>query len=573
MPAPTPTATARLATMSLGRLLVYALERRANGTLVIESPEGHRSAIYFEGGVAAKARSGQPVHLLGELLVERGLLAPTALADALVRAPLERQLLGQWLVRGGLLSRTDLAETMREQLQRKIGWMGALPAASIAGFYDQVNLLERWGAVEHFPIGPLHLLWKVVRDHGDAEPVAGTLAKLGNRILKLHREAQLASFRLEREEQALIDVMRARPAPVAELVTCGVLPPERAQRLVYVLGLTRQLDLGSALPPPLGAGEPSSRGSSATSRRTPPRRVTSSTRTSEVELLRRSSEPDRGRGASEPSPPGAPLSAELAAFAEEIRTRAEQQPGQTLYEILGVDATATALVIQGAFFQLARRWHPDRLPVELLSLKAVATGVFARMTEAHGQLTDPGRRAEYDRLLAEGGGTAEERERINTILHAANAFQRAEILIKRQRLVEAEQEAKIAAEGDPEQAEYAALHAWLKGQRTAREDAAGLAACLKVLDGAVAKEPDHVRIRLYRAQLQKRAGREDLAIRDYRRVVELQPTHTDALRELRLHQMRRGERGQGTSSRPPADGKPAAPAGGSPGFLGKLFKR
>ncbi|HOU94267.1 MAG TPA: hypothetical protein PLU22_24620, partial [Polyangiaceae bacterium] len=63
------------------------------------------------------------------------------------------------------------------------------------------------------------------------------------------------------------------------------------------------------------------------------------------------------------------------------------------------------------------------------------------------------------------------------------------------------------------------------------------------------------------------------AMRDYRRIVELQPHHTEAQRELRLHKMRRGEAGQPSSSHPPSGGKPAPRGATTPGFLGRIFKR
>jgi curved DNA-binding protein CbpA len=62
------------------------------------------------------------------------------------------------------------------------------------------------------------------------------------------------------------------------------------------------------------------------------------------------------------------------------------------YDVLGIDRKANSSAIRTAFFQLARTWHPDRLPADLADLKPVVTKAFAAMGEAHQTLSDEGRR-------------------------------------------------------------------------------------------------------------------------------------------------------------------------------------
>jgi hypothetical protein len=73
--------------------------------------------------------------------------------------------------------------------------------------------------------------------------------------------------------------------------------------------------------------------------------------------------------------------------------------------------------------------------------------------------------------------------------------------------------------------------------------------------------------------LLKRAGRGDRAIRDFRLAADINPKNLDAVREVRLHEMRR--RGGGPlSERPknkPGQSKNAPPP--SSGLLGKFFKK
>ena len=240
-------------------------------------------------------------------------------------------------------------------------------------------------------------------------------------------------------------------------------------------------------------------------------------------------------------------------------------------------------MIQAAFFQLAKRWHPDRLGPDLADVRDLATKVFARMSEAHQILADPARRKEYDDLRKDGGGSAEEQEQVQRVVRAATAFQKAEVLMKRNNAVAALEEARRAVELDPTQADYIALLAWVESTQLN----ANLEEILARIEKAQRMEPNNTRIRWYRGSILKRLGKTGKAVGDFRFIVENDPRHVDAQREIRLYDMRKAEQrrsgqkspsdrpsGQppGRSSLPPASGKPGEKPGDS-GRFGKWFKR
>lgn len=68
----------------------------------------------------------------------------------------------------------------------------------------------------------------------------------------------------------------------------------------------------------------------------------------------------------------------------------------TLYEILGIRATASGDEIKAAYRRLARVCHPDVAPVDR---KDSSAGEFMKIHAAYCTLSDPQKRASYDRSL------------------------------------------------------------------------------------------------------------------------------------------------------------------------------
>ncbi|HEU4583514.1 MAG TPA: DnaJ domain-containing protein [Polyangiaceae bacterium] len=242
---------------------------------------------------------------------------------------------------------------------------------------------------------------------------------------------------------------------------------------------------------------------------------------------------------------------------EEIEAKLAGLDELTHYELLELPVAATPEQISQAFPSLARRWHPDRLSPELNELRDAVTRVFARMTEASRVLGNASSRKSYDESLGGKDEAQREQEQVELVLRAAEAFQKAEILLKKRDLESAEQLARTAHEGDPDQPEYAALYAWIRSRR-ADAGPEDIQSSLGMLKKAIAKQNNNVKIHYYLACVLKASGQTAAAMREFRYVAEHDPANVDAAREIRLHDMRKGQ-----SKQPGAD----------PGLIGKLFKR
>ncbi|MEI9952133.1 MAG: DnaJ domain-containing protein [Pseudomonadota bacterium] len=356
-----PTAQGSLEATPLGHLLVYGLDRLLTGTLVLEESSGKRHAIYFEGGGPSKAKIQDPILFLGRVLVEQKAITDDVYDRTLVQATERGQLHGQVLLEHGHIDEHALREGLREQLSRQVLWMFSLPPDTLFGYYDQLNFLEQWGG-EGVRAKPLALIWRGVREYAHAGHMADVLERFGDQLILLHVDAPIRRFRFDRREQSIIDVLRAKPQPLSELLARGLADPAYVCRLVYAMLITRQLESGIPGVEPIGVDEApsSSRLPVAPALPLPPR-------TSRHPLAHISSQPPAQSVA--PKPVESP---ELAAFKAEIRDRAARGSAD-YYELLGVAADAIPSVIQAAFFQLAKKWHPDRLGPDLAEVRDLAT--------------------------------------------------------------------------------------------------------------------------------------------------------------------------------------------------------
>jgi curved DNA-binding protein CbpA len=536
------TATGNLASTPFCELLVYALAQNLTGSLVLESPDRSKHALLFHQGAPVKARVSDSHYRIGDLLLARGVIGD-AVRSAAEQMP-ESELYGQRLVACGALDSEALERALDDQLYQQLGRLARAPGGTVFAYYADSDLLARWGG-EHRQLDPLAGIWQAVQANGPEERIALACQGLSDKTLRLHPASRINRFGFANRERPVLDVLRVKPQSLAALRETGLLEPDALERLLYVLTLTRHLDTGEA---PLGV----TTGTRPIPVQPAPRRRPSSAQ-------RPVAMPVEAEVTNEPPPARREVS-QTGRFATREEIEGKHQKLETLdhYEVLELERSATNEQIAGAFAALVRRWHPDRLSPDLGDLREVSMRVFARMTEAYRTLGHPGSRQEYDQSLGGGDpGVDTEQAQVVRVLRAAEAFQKAEILLRKRDLEGAEKFASAAISGDKEQPEYAALYAWIRARKAGATEA-DIAASLEALKAAVGKQHDNVKIRYYLAGVLKLSGQESAALREFRFVAENDPSNLDAARELRLHELRRNN--------------PPEPAP-SEGLFGRLFRR
>jgi curved DNA-binding protein CbpA len=563
---PAAVATGVLAKTPFLHLLIYALERKLNGSIELLSPDKRGAVIVFGGGQPSKMRTSDPIAHLGGVLRDLGYLTEDQLSRSLTELAKSKAarptLHGELLIGQGIIDAEKLKAGLREQLARKLQHAAGMAATTAYAFYQDFDALRGWGG-DGERIDPLPLLWSMLKEHAPSEQMIAALQRVGASPLRLTPNADLERLRLGSEELRAASMLRERAAPISEFASLARLSDEEARLLAYLLLVTKQVDLLGPLGPvaaPNSGSRPPATNRTAMPSATPPPKVT----------------PVKGRVSVSAPPPPPTLAASLGERWREITERAATIDRTDYFMMLDVARDATNDEIEAAFFALAKQWHPDRLPHELAPIRDACSRVFARMSEAHATLTDQQRKTSYMRLLADGSGSPEMQATVAKVVEAATAFQKAEVCFRRNDLVQAETLCRKAHEDDPTQPDYLAMLAWLVALKPENQAPEKTVQSIQMLERAVSMSDKCERAFFWRGMLLKRLGKGEAAYKDFRRAADLNPRNIDAAREVRLYNMRGGRR---SSKPPPPPGRRQSPSppkpieAQKPGILGRLFKK
>ena len=438
----------------------------------------------------------------------------------------------------------------------------------------------------------LTLIATALRGDVPKDAMTRVIRKLGLERQRIKKGAPLNRLQLQSNEQAFVELMRAEPA------TAGILieqfgDPKLAQRMLYLLAISdclevyrpvsqQKLRAVSSSQEAVRKSTPPARPSRPSSSMLPPR-----DRISSVPGMRDSHLPggDSVLPASLSNlPPAKTLSGEIVAprempppvpagLSEEHTKRWEEtarvigmMDRQNYFEMLGVQESAEESAIRSKYMSLAKKWHPDRLAPELSQLRPWVEEIFHLFTVANDTLSDAKKRSEYQKTVMQGGGTPESERKLNVMVEAAINFQKVDILVKRRRYDEAVAICDSAMTVVRKEADYPAMKAWILLLRDGVDDEEVADEIRSLLRTTFKLNPDHVHGHFTRAHFLKRMGDHDKAHKHFRKVAKLDPKNLEALREVRVGEMRKS---RGRSSAPP----PRRGDSKRPSIFGKFFKK
>ena len=214
----------------------------------------------------------------------------------------------------------------------------------------------------------------------------------------------------------------------------------------------------------------------------------------------------------------------------QVRARAVSIKKENFFQVLGLPETTDATAVKMAYFRLAKIYHPDTVapgaPPDMQKLKAE---VFSVVGEAYRRLQDDKNRAEY--LLDLKAGGASELD-IAKILRAEDLFQKGTILVRARKYPEAVKMLEEAIQSNPDEPEFYAWRGYATFCLSADKKTAAVEA-VKEIQKALARNPRCAPAHFFLGNISKLLGDVPGAMKHFKRTVELDVHHIDALRELR----------------------------------------
>ncbi|MBN1957337.1 MAG: response regulator [Desulfuromonadales bacterium] len=207
------------------------------------------------------------------------------------------------------------------------------------------------------------------------------------------------------------------------------------------------------------------------------------------------------------------------------------------FEALGINRQSGSSEARKAYYRLAKEYHPDRFLGSGLSaeMSTKINEMFQYITQAYTVLSDADARSDYLNELVNGPKKSID---INQVIEAETAYQEGRALLKVRRFRDAAKSLQRAIELSPEEPEYMTYFAWALFKSGPEEQDIQHRA-MEVLLASRELNPSFDLTHLYLGHVYQVQGKERQAEKSFEMAVQANPECTEALRELRLINLRR----------------------------------
>jgi CheY-like chemotaxis protein len=494
-PRPEPTEIGgSLEELPFAALLHHLHGLRASGVLALESGK-KKKQIQLRDGIPVAVRSNLVNETLGHLLMASGKITPDVLHESLTRSQRGEGLVGNILVAMHMLDEQDLAAALHRQADEKLlevfGWVGGRsqfhPNTRIKGTANTLALKR----------SPASLIAEGVRTRMPLALIDRYLAERADQLVVPGENPfyQYQDVELSVAEKTLLDRLDGRQR-LGALARGG----EALRRTLYALSVLQLVEL---------------RASPVSGRR---RDETLPPRPAETKP-----EPTTGDDSA--------LGVELSAMAERMRNA-------DAFGVLGVERTASEETIRNAYANLAKRTHPDRFVNASGAVHRMAEEVFGLVSAAYEAIGDAASRLAYVRGEADRRKLEEEMAEGQRAVRAELEFQKGEAALRARRPDLALEHFQRAVDTYPDEGEYHASLGYAL-HLTRPLDLVTLKKAYAHIQKGRKLAPDRAKPYLYLGRLALVEERAEVAEKMFGRAVQLDPDCLDALRELRLINMRR----------------------------------
>jgi len=467
---------------------------RASGVLALENGK-KKKQIQLRDGIPVAIRSNLVNETLGELLVASGKITPDVLHESLLRMKAGEGLLGQVLVAMHMLDEADLATALHRQAEEKLlevfGW-----ETGVSKFHTGTRIKSSANTLA-LKRSPASLIFEGVRSRTPIAAIERYLAERADCVVVPGESPfyQFQDVELSGAERTLLERLDGMTA-LGTLARVG----QGVRRTLYGLLVLELVELREV------SKEAPRRGDSL-----PPR-------ASDV--------------------PAAPTSDDMEGARVELTALAERMRDLDAFGVLGVERSASDDEIRFAYANLAKRTHPDRYVVASAAARRMAEEVFGMVSAAYEAVGTYASRLQYLREETSRRKLKQEVDEGQRAVRAELEFQKGEAALRGRRPDLALAHFQAAVDAYPDEGEYHACLGWAT-HLAAPSHPSALKKAFAHLHKGRKLAPDRAKPYLYLGRLYLVDGRPEVAEKMFSKSVQLDPDCLEALRELRLLNMRK----------------------------------
>lgn len=253
------------------------------------------------------------------------------------------------------------------------------------------------------------------------------------------------------------------------------------------------------------------------------------------EMLERSTTPEKGVVDDAPGVAGIEIIDEKLRY--KILDDYKRIMDSDYFEALGLGRQCGPGEARKAYYRLAKEYHPDRFLGSGLSseMSSKINEMFQYITQAYTTLSDPDSCAGYLEELVHGPKKSID---INQVIEAETSYQEGRALLKVRRFSAAAKALQRSIELSPQESEYLTFFAWAL-YKSAPEKPDVQNRALEVLLASREINPSFDLTHLYLGYVYQSLAKERQAEKSFEMAVQANPNCTEALRELRLMNLRR----------------------------------
>jgi CheY-like chemotaxis protein/tetratricopeptide (TPR) repeat protein len=471
---------------------------RATGVLELQAGK-KKKWLQLRDGYPIAVRSNLVKETLGHLLVRSGRITKGQLSESRRRMDSAGARQGEILVAMDVLSETDVMEVLRAQADEKLFEAFAWETGDFK--FDLTPGLQKANAIG-LGRSPANLILEGVRTRFPLSRIDRYFDLHGARFIQ-HGESPFYRFQeihVEPEEETLLRGLDGtlQLGHFAE-------EKERVRRTVYGLLASGLLELRESGRPHVNRAGAKGAAKPAAARPRP--------------------QPATERDAADPR-------------LGELKDLERQLRAQTYFEILDVDAMANGDALRTAYERLSSKLHPDRYHNAGEAVRDLAAEVYGMVTEAFVTLSDPKLRQKYSLQIKKKERERAERREGERALEAETEFRAGEVALKTRNYENALAHFGRALQLYPSEGIHHAHYGWAL-HLCHPDDPSMVGEALEHVKRGVKLARHHEKPYLFMGRLYKTIGKPNAAERMFTRAAQIQPECVEALRELRLIQMRR----------------------------------